>query len=176
MVCQECKKKQATVHFTKIINGEKIELKLCESCAEQRGDLDFDGQQPFSVHQLLAGLLDLEEMPNVKGQTTTSNAGICKNCGLTEMQFAKIGRLGCTQCYQTFGARLNPLLKRVQGRSSHNGKVPKRSGGDIKLKREIEKLRESLNRYVIEEKFEDAAVLRDKIKALESELTQGGGA
>ncbi|WP_350343777.1 UvrB/UvrC motif-containing protein [Proteinivorax tanatarense] len=174
MVCQECKKRQASVHFTKIINGEKIEMKLCENCAEQRGDLDFGGQQPFSVHQLLAGLLDLEELSGTKGDSPATYSGICNNCGLTEMQFAKIGRLGCTQCYETFGNRLNPLLKRVQGRSNHNGKVPKRTGGDIKLKREIEKLREKLNRCVIEENFEDAAVYRDKIKDLESQLNKGG--
>ena len=33
MLCQVCNKNEATVHYTKIINGEIEELHICEECA-----------------------------------------------------------------------------------------------------------------------------------------------
>ncbi len=38
MLCQECGEKQATLHFTKIVNGEKTEFHICESCAREKGE------------------------------------------------------------------------------------------------------------------------------------------
>ena len=38
MLCQECGKKPATLHFTKIVNGEKTEFHICESCASEKGE------------------------------------------------------------------------------------------------------------------------------------------
>ena len=36
MLCQRCKKKQATVHMTEIEGGEKKEVHLCEDCSQRR--------------------------------------------------------------------------------------------------------------------------------------------
>lgn len=33
MNCEECGKRQATLHLTKIVNGEKTEYHICEQCA-----------------------------------------------------------------------------------------------------------------------------------------------
>ena len=41
MVCQECNQRPATLHFTKIVNGEKEEFHLCEKCAQEKGDMYF---------------------------------------------------------------------------------------------------------------------------------------
>lgn len=38
MVCQECGNRPATLHFTKIVNGEKTEFHICEHCAREKGD------------------------------------------------------------------------------------------------------------------------------------------
>lgn len=37
MLCQECNKRPATLHFTKIVNGEKTEFHICETCAKEKG-------------------------------------------------------------------------------------------------------------------------------------------
>ena len=39
MICQECNQRPATLHFTKIINGEKTEVHLCEKCAQEKGEM-----------------------------------------------------------------------------------------------------------------------------------------
>jgi protein arginine kinase activator len=44
----------------------------------------------------------------------------------------------------------------------------------VKLKKEIERLREELQKKVAEEAFEEAAVIRDKIRKLENRISSGG--
>ena len=60
MFCQECGKKPATLHFTKIVNGEKTEFHICEVCAREKGEIIPGTPNGFSIHNLLSGLLDFE--------------------------------------------------------------------------------------------------------------------
>ena len=54
----------------------------------------------------------------------------------------------------------------------HNGKVPKKGHEQLKVRRQIDELREKLKIAINEEDFEQAAVLRDQIRALEAEETK----
>lgn len=169
MMCQECSKKPATLHFTKIVNGEKTEFHICESCARERGELIPGTSGGFSIHNLLSGLLDFE--PAGAGKTSKPTAPRCEHCGLTYAQFSKLGRFGCSECYKFFEDRLDPLFKRVHGNTFHTGKVPKRTGGRIQQKREIERLKKELAQRVEQEDFESAARIRDQIKELERSIS-----
>ncbi|WP_159887839.1 UvrB/UvrC motif-containing protein [Paenibacillus puerhi] len=172
MICQECGKKQATLHFTKILNGEKTEFHICESCAREKGEMIPGTPGGFSIHNLLSGLLDFE--PTSPNQTAAKvQPTRCDHCGLTYSQFSKVGRFGCSECYKHFNERLDPLFKRVHGNTTHTGKVPKRSGGLIKIKREIEELKKDLQGRIEQEEFEEAAKLRDKIRELEKQAAEG---
>jgi len=173
MVCQECGKKPATLHFTKIVNGEKTEFHICESCAREKGELIPGTSNGFSIHSLLSGLLDFD--PSGKGGSTSSKAQTirCDECGLTYSQFSKIGRFGCSSCYKHFEDRLDPLFKRVHGSTKHIGKIPKRRGGSIQTKRELEELKKQLQYRIIHEEFEDAAKIRDQIRELEKRISAG---
>ena len=168
MICQECGKKPATLHFTKIVNGEKTEFHICESCAREKGEGIPGTANGFSIHSLLSGLLDFEPAAGVKPQTPR-----CDACGLTYAQFSKMGRFGCSECYSKFGDKLDPILKRVHGNTVHVGKVPKRTGGQIQMKREIEQLRRDLHDRIEREEFENAAKLRDRIRELERKAAEG---
>ncbi len=54
LICQECKQRPATMHFTKIINGEKTEFHLCEQCAKEHGHMfTFYGNDEFFTQQLV---------------------------------------------------------------------------------------------------------------------------
>ncbi|MBJ6360414.1 UvrB/UvrC motif-containing protein [Paenibacillus sp. GCM10012307] len=174
MLCQECGEKQATLHFTKIVNGEKTEFHICESCAREKGEGIPGTSGGFSIHSLLSGLLDFEK-------SSTGGLGPkppltlrCDECGLTYTQFSKIGRFGCSSCYRHFADRLDPLFKRVHGNTIHVGKIPKRSGGQIQFKREIEELKKEMQLRIGQEEFEKAAGIRDRIRELESKLEQSG--
>lgn len=173
MVCQECGKKPATLHFTKIINGEKTEYHFCESCAREKGEMIPGTTGGFSIHNLLSGLLDFEPQGSqgaMLGQKNPQSLR-CENCGLTYSQFSKIGRFGCSECYKHFSARLDPLFRRVHGTTEHAGKIPKRSGGQIQYRREVEQLKRQLHLLVENEEFEQAAKLRDRIRELEKKLS-----
>ncbi len=169
MICQECGKKPATLHFTKIVNGDKTEFHICESCAKEKGEIIPGTPNGFSIHNLISGLLDFG--PSTANPLEKQPKDLqCKECGLTYAQFGKLGRFGCSSCYNYFSERLDPLLKRVHGNTTHTGKIPRRAGNEIKGKRELEKLKKDLQDYIEKEEFEQAAKIRDKIRELESKI------
>lgn len=169
MECQECHERPASIHFTKIINGEKMEYHLCEQCAKEKGDM-MTGYSGFSIHNLLSGLLNIEQpvdSPSTQSHSLTTLQ--CPKCGLTHNRFKQLGKFGCDECYKTFNDYLNPILKKVHsGNTTHIGKIPKRVGSNIQAKKKLESLKSKLQKLVEHEEFEEAAKVRDEIRALDS--------
>lgn len=173
MLCPECGKRPATIHYTKIVNGEKSEFHLCEVCAQEKEGYMSDFGSEFSIQQLLSGFLNFD-LPS----TSSSHAGVhvnpeprrCPNCSLTYKQFSKLGRFGCGECYQTFQGYLEPLFRKMHGHSLHRGKIPTRAKGELKIRRDLEHLKEELIKKIEAEEFEEAAYLRDQIRALQDRL------
>ena len=173
MLCDLCKQNQATVHLTEIVDEQMSEMHLCEECASQKGA---QMESHFGLSDLLAGLADF-------GKTATSEetgeAKTCAVCRLSYEEFRKIGRLGCSACYETFKDSLGSLLKRIHGSTQHVGKVPHRPAGQptahpapaMRPKNELAELRRKLAQAIDQEAFEDAAKLRDQIR--EHEKTKG---
>lgn len=178
MVCQQCGIRPATLHFTKVINGEKSERHLCEQCAKESGEMFMiPGSTGFSINNLLAGLLNMDSSLQESSTHAFSHSEVlqCPNCKLTYRQFAKFGRFGCAQCYATFEQSLTPFLKRLHGGNHvHIGKIPKRIGSNLHLKKELEKQKLKLKEYIAQEEFEQAAILRDEIRELEKRFRENG--
>lgn len=171
MQCENCGQRPATVHMTKIINGKKSESHLCEVCARESGQ--FDWENNFSLQGLLSTLMNHEFTP---AQVPVARAEPrCPSCGMTYQQFVDSGRLGCSQCYDHLEEQLGPLVRRIHGATAHTGKVPQRTGGLVKVRKELAMAKEELNRAVANEQFERAAELRDRIKALEQQIKGGDG-
>lgn len=170
MFCQRCNERPATVHLTKVINYEKTELHLCEICAKEAGgELGLIFEPNFSFQNLIAGLLEGEA--NVNPQLTSHGREVqCQNCGLTFTDFRRGGLLGCGECYRYFQPGLEPLIKKVHGSAKHSGKVPRRTGGKVRIRKEIESLRGQLQNAIKGEDYEKAALLRDEIRLREKEL------
>jgi protein arginine kinase activator len=170
MLCESCNKNQATIHYTKIINGKVSELHLCEECAKENNEFEFDAT--FSFHKLLTSLID-----NIQSETMERDGEdiVCDFCGTSYSKFKQTGKFGCPKCYNSFKSKLPPLFKGIHGHNEHIGKVPKRGNQNIVKKREITRLREELEELVSVEAFEKAAVVRDKINELEKELEKKRG-
>ena len=162
--------KPATVHITKIVNNQKSQIHLCEECAKQKqmsfsaglGTFGFN-DSGFSVAKLLSSFF---ETPEQSVRSVADNLK-CSRCGLTFPGFSQTGRFGCSECYDTFKGQMNPLLRRIHGKTYHVGKVPRRTGGQLRVKHEINRLKRELQEAVNAEEYERAAKLRDKIKKLE---------
>lgn len=93
----------------------------------------------------------------------------CPVCGFTQADFKKTGRLGCSACYETFQEGLGALLKTMHKGTQHVGKAPRRFEAIRQNEAKIQSLRQTLERVVASEQYEEAAGLRDEIRKLESE-------
>lgn len=160
MKCEICGKKEATVHLTEIVNDQMTKLNLCEDCAREKGT---QMEEHFGLSELLSGLTDMGTAVEPEVAITTK----CQNCGLTYQNFRKIGRLGCSECYETFKKELSPLLKRIHGADRHIGKVSLRGGKTVKDTRTLQDLKVQLEKAIQMEEFEEAAKLRDRIRDFE---------
>ena len=176
MLCNKCQNKLATIHITKVINGQKKELMLCEECARNSEGLGiglgFTNNQ-FEFFNLLSCLLTSDSnQPHAAFHYVDSVS--CKKCNYTYDQFQRTGKLSCGSCYGSFQQQMEGLLKRIHGANRHTGKVPARTGGSLKLIKEIDLYKRKLKEVVEKEEFEEAASLRDQIRQLERKLDQEG--
>lgn len=165
MKCESCGENEAKFHYTKIYNGNIEEKHLCESCAANDYDYDFDFENHFSMNKFFTGLID-EPVKSVKEEDELR----CEKCGQTYTQFKNEGRFGCDECYITFKNKLDSLIKGLHGHNHHSGKIPKHSSQDIFLKREKDDIKRELEESIKQERFEKAAILRDKLKDISIKL------
>ena len=162
MLCEKCGKTAATTHIRSVINGKVTEKYLCSHCAAYEGYGDIKGS---NLSQMLSSMFG-DTASALKNTQVTR----CSCCGSTFSDIAKSGNCGCTECYTTFYEQLLPYLKRVHGSTKHIGKIPSRASVTKKTDKDnIDELRALLSRLVGEEKYEQAAVVRDKIKELEGD-------
>ncbi|MBQ2136054.1 MAG: UvrB/UvrC motif-containing protein [Clostridia bacterium] len=160
MLCEKCGKNNATTHIKSVVNGVVSEKNLCGYCAAKEG---YSG----IAHNSLAGML-ASMFGDVTGFAPSVAAKKCSVCGASFSDIAESGRVGCSECYKAFYEELLPYLKRVHGGTKHAGRVPNKAPLMVKPKEiTVDDLRLKLNELVREEKFEEAAVIRDKIKEME---------
>jgi protein arginine kinase activator len=165
MQCCVCKEKEAKVHLTQIVGDKMQKVDLCEECAKQKGVNDPAG---FSLADLLLGLGASQEMEQVAGSGDLK----CPHCGFTQADFKKAGRLGCSECYNTFAEGLEGLLKSMHKGTKHLGKVPQSLQQGRDLSEKLKSLQKKLDKAVADEDFETAAVVRDEIKTTKEKLTE----
>jgi protein arginine kinase activator len=173
MNCESCQENLATVHLTEIIQKAKKETHLCETCARERG---VTYSTAFSVKDFLGGLAkkaEPAEKPVVKqARRKEPDPEPCGTCGITFAEFRQSGRLGCHRDYDHFDARLLPLLRKIHNDSvQHTGRVPSQIGARLERDAKVAELRAELEQAVGREDYECAAGLRDRIRAVEGEVT-----
>ncbi|KUP04594.1 hypothetical protein Q73_14785 [Bacillus coahuilensis m2-6] len=174
MVCQECGERPASLHFTKIVNGEKTEVHLCPVCAQEKNESFINSASAFTVNHLLSGLFNMATQKEAAVPPEPEMK--CSQCNRTFQEFLQVGKFGCDHCYEAFENKLDPILKRVHsGNSSHKGKIPQRAGKKVFLKRQVQDLRQNLQQLITNEEFEEAAKVRDEIRHLEKQVNQEGG-
>ncbi|EFR98337.1 Uncharacterized protein with conserved CXXC pairs [Listeria ivanovii subsp. londoniensis] len=170
MICQRCGEKKAVIALQQLNDAGKVEsLYLCENCATD---------EAHASEQDLVKVMDtfsevaLDFLTLLQKEEAVQKKVVCENCHLSFEQFLQTNRVGCEKCYSAFQAQLVPIIGRVQnGYKQHIGKVPKEIEREEDVQNEIIRLQEKLNQLIKNEEFEDAAVVRDEIRALKA----GGG-
>lgn len=188
MKCENCGKNEANVKYTQIINGEKKQMFLCEECSEKLGiDNNIHLNMPIDFSSFLSDFFDdvnaITPMPMLEKELR------CEKCGLTFDDFMNTGKFGCSNCFEEFEERIDPILKNIHGSNRHIGRLGSviegnriskdskdqfditnnsSSSNNNQLKNEkekhIENLKSDLKLAIKEERYEDAAKIRDEIK------------
>lgn len=165
MKCDMCDN-EATVHLTQIVDGKMSSHNLCEHCSKEKGLMDPTGFQLADV------LMGAGSQKKGKGVETTEDTATCPECGFTRAHLKKIGRLGCPECYHTFSEDLDNMLRAMHKGTRHIGKSPglmlTPAASQAQLKKRLGDLKQAIERAVAEERYEDAARLRDEMKEVES--------
>ena len=162
MLCSICKEKPATVHLTDIKGDKMQKVDLCEECAKNKGVND----STFALADMLLGLGASQEIEQASGGVEIK----CPQCGFTQADFKKSGRLGCAECYKTFADGLEGLLKSMHKGTRHMGKVPESQRQTRDLSDRLKALQQKLAKAIEDENFEQAAALRDEIKQMSNRL------
>ncbi len=168
MLCENCKKNTANTHIKKIINGNVQEYHLCSECAKELGFSDtmpgFGSLMGLSANSLFGSLFS----DALTGTEPVAEVKRCPGCGISFDDIAKTGLCGCPQCYTTFYDQLLPSLSRIHGKLEHLGKISAASGKSAKQIK-LKSLEADLKKAVDEQRYEDAAKIRDEILSLKSE-------
>lgn len=163
MLCTNCNSREASFHYKQIIGGKATSQHLCSVCAHELGYLG-QGESIFDIGSILN---DFIGMPASHG--ATKNIVKCSHCNTTYDEFRRTGLLGCDKCYDTFGSVIESTLSQIQPSTVHKGSLGGEAGEKIRKENELSQLKADLKNAIIEERYEDAAVLRDKIKKMEEE-------
>lgn len=169
MLCERCKEKEATIRYTEIINGAKSEHNLCPSCAQE---VELGYELPFA--KLLSGMLGAYTVGGNTKKHDDMEKVICPSCKMSYQEFIDQGIFGCEVCYQVFEPLIRDNIEKLQGNVVHNGKVPiynkNLKEANLKTKKitpkeQVEILEIKLKEAIEYEDYEEAAKLRDEIKA-----------
>ncbi len=164
MLCENCKKNTATTYIKRTVNGSTQEYHLCGECAKALGMTnDFNGFMNFGVGSLFGSLFS-DGLTGIESQTMVKR---CPGCGISFDDIARTGLCGCPQCYTTFYDQLLPTLSRIHGKLEHLGKVSKATEESVK-EAKLKELEAQLKQAVDEQRYEDAAKIRDEIAGVKS--------
>ena len=160
-VCQQCGENPATIHFTDIREDDRLEMHVCEACADAQG-ITTESSMPTMLASAVAAASKSAEIESKE----------CPHCGMSFREFRRKGRLGCPRDYEVFEEVLGPMIAKMHGGADrHTGRLP-RGQREIHNERpdRLLRLRRDLQEAIDHEQFEAAAQLRDEIIELEAEI------
>lgn len=164
MLCQRCHKNMATVRYAEVVNGKVTDLHLCSDCLAVH-------QEGASAGFELSGPVGASRVAAARSEAARVRAPrVCKSCGTHLSNAIEAGTLGCSECYSAFADAIEPMLMELHGGLGHVGKNPQVDDSRVALRTDLQTKRSMLRNAVRDERYEQAALLRDEIQELESQL------
>ena len=146
MRCDRCGKNEATFYYKSNINGKVTQIHLCPQCAEELGYTD-----SFRSAGMTGGLFgDFFSRP----------------FGMLEPFFNGFGSRMLTEFPEPVDV-LGQARESVSAAEEHGDLLPKDEQDALTKQRKRNALQTQLNLAVEAERFEEAAKLRDELRALE---------
>lgn len=155
--CQECHRREATIHVTDFVDGQAVQKHLCEECYGEHQEAPALSSSDLFAQLIGALAPELEQAQSER----------CPECGITYLEFRQNLVFGCPYDYEVFSEPLEELLESIHGAKRHVGRVPRGAAQGSTRGPRLEVLRRELNEAVGRENFEAAARIRDEITELE---------
>jgi protein arginine kinase activator len=169
MKCQFCEQ-EASVTYTKIVGDKSQKTHLCTECADEKGITNLDN---FNLSDILMS----DDQIRPAEESVTANLSECSECGFTLDNLRKIGRLGCSSCYDVFGREVKSMIGNMHKGTEHKGKVPEGMLKVIEAKTKMKVLQSKLDKAIVNEEYENAGKLKDELAAFQKSLpVEAGGA
>lgn len=190
MLCQNCGKNEVNFKYTQIINGVKKQMALCDKCAKELGIESLDFNMPINFSSFFGDFLGEMEEASFLPTFAKTKTLQCDYCNMTYEEFVSSGKFGCKHCYDVFSNGLDKVLKNIHGSNSHTGRnssrmqelsqtkapnITKKTTNHEIVQNEkknntkeekVKQLNIELKQAIKEERYEDAAKLRDEIKKM----------
>lgn len=159
MLCQNCKRRQATENHTTIINGKRCEYNLCAMCASEM----FGAFEESFAHGLASGLFDEPFIEEKK----------CPLCGMRFTDFQRTGLLGCPSCYDVFHEELLPYIAKIQGKVEHVGKEGGVNTAEHDELLKLSKLQEAMENALARGDYMTANRINEQMNAIKKKHSGG---
>jgi protein arginine kinase activator len=156
MKCEKCSN-EAVLHYQSNINGEKTEYHLCADCAKKEGFGEILEIRPHPMY----GSLFREPFGALTESFFRDPIFSLADSFFGGGLFAPV--LPVPEVRVAVGEAEKP----AESEAKHTDNIPEDAGREIRSRREIHALKHQLRAAVIDEEFEKAAELRDKIRELE---------
>ncbi len=149
MKCEICHINDAEQPIVKTENGVAKELYVCKSCASQ---LKVGQIGKYSMADVL---FDFSSAKQSEENEPPKIEQACPTCGTTFAVIHRDHRVGCPDCYAAFEEQLDRMVA-----------VYNSSEFDL-VRTDVDNLKQKLEAAIADERYEDAAVLRDLINSKE---------
>ncbi|MEA2011971.1 MAG: UvrB/UvrC motif-containing protein [Verrucomicrobiota bacterium] len=176
MLCDLCQENEASIIVHSNIEGKgQKTLHICEECAAQQGlnlvEGIFDSVDLSDFINNIAGtIFDVDSSDNVDSTYEKYKKLKCKDCNLSFDEFRSTGKVGCQNCYNVFEDFLSETFINIHQGNHHLGKAISKPKEKENYRSKISKLEKKLEKIVEKEKYEEAVIVRDKIKSLKNAL------
>ncbi len=150
MICEECKKRNASVYINQNTHDKSKTIALCDECA--------------SAQKIPPPSPDTAPEPKIR-EGSCARCSVCHTT-LSSVESSKNLTLGCPECYVHFENEIANRLSFKHGRLIYSARVPLRQRREAKREEYLTKLRDEMANAVANEDFERALTLREMIKCV----------
>ena len=105
-----------------------------------------------------------------KSPTDAGYKKVCNVCGYSLSDFLESKTAACPKCYNSFGAFVDKMVKKIHRSNKHTGKISNRNLSNEDIENEISRYKDNMELLKKMERYEEANELKKKIESLNEAL------